>query len=276
MVKISVVVCAKNEGERIRAALDSIRVAAPDEIVVVDGNSSDNTVDIAREYTDHVVVSHAGSLTMDRQVGIDAAKNDLIAMIDADHRLKPGDIEALYQDLEHFGFDIVQAPVDIEEKGFWCAAENQAFSVFHHQPGPRSMIGTAPAIYRRRVFEKVRFDGTITRNKDDADFIYRLSLHPEFTYGIGRIHIAQSHFCDFKSYVQKFAWYGKGDSEFCRKHKNRAPSMIFHLFFRYPVMRSVKAIATGKFKAVPYFILCGLTRGLSMLRHLLIAAVRPS
>lgn len=273
---VSVLLCARNEGKRIRASLDCIKAARPDEIVVVDGNSEDDTAAIAREYTDRVIVSKAGSLTADRQVGIDACSHDLIAMIDADHRIEPDSILGLYRDMQEFGLDMVQADLGIMDTGFWTAAENEAYDVFLNQPGRKQMIGTAPNLYRRRVFDVVKFDAEITRHKDDADFCYRLSQHPEYAFGTGRTRIMQEHFAGFGDYVKKFAWYGIGDAEFCTKHQERAPGFFFHLFFRYPVIRPIHAIIKGKFKAVPYFWLCGFTRGFSMLWHLIAGTAKQA
>lgn len=266
---ISVVLCARNEESRIEKALLSIKAANPHEIIVVDGNSQDNTVEIAKKYTNKVIVSMAGSLTADRQVGIDAATCDYIAMIDADHRIKPDTLTSLKRDLEEFKFDVVQSKLGIEENSFWTAAENQAFDIFLNHAGPKTMIGTAPAMYRKSLFKKHKFDANVTKNKDDADFFYRLSKMPEFSFGTGNTYVWQEHHASFRDYVKKFFWYGKGDSEFCRKHKNRAASMIYHLFINYPIIRSIKAIFKGKPKAVPYFILCGLTRGISVIYHLI-------
>jgi len=266
---VSVVLCARNEEKRIRKSLEAIRAANPDEIIVVDGNSSDETVSIAREFTNNVIVSMAGSLTADRQVGIDACQHDLIAMIDADHRILPDTLTGLYADLCEFDLDVVQADLGIENTGFWAAAENDAFDVFLNKPGPKTMIGTAPAMYRRRVFKVNKFDAHITRHKDDADFFYRLSKQKGYRFGSGRTRVMQEHFASFGDYVKKFSWYGIGDAEFCVKHPSRAPSMFFHLFVRYPFIRSVMAIAKGKVRAVPYLVLCGLTRGSSMIWNLL-------
>jgi len=269
MPKVSVVLCARNEAKRIRKSLQSIIAAKPDEIIVVDGNSDDETVSIAKEFTDNVIVSKAGSLTADRQVGIDACSHDLIAMIDADHRILPDTLQGLYLDLCEFDLDVVQADLGIEDTGFWPAAENQAFDVFLNHPGKKTMIGTAPAMYRRRVFAVNKFDARITRHKDDADFFYRLSQIEGYSFGSGRTRVMQEHFASFGDYVKKFAWYGIGDAEFCYKHRSRAPSMFFHLFVRYPFIRSGQAILKSKYKAIPYLILCGFVRGSSMVWNLL-------
>ncbi len=269
MPPVSVVLCARNEARRIRKSLEAIKLANPAEIIVVDGNSTDETAKIAAEYTDRVIVSKAGSLTADRQVGIDACKHDLIAMIDADHRISTDTFAGLYADLCEFDLDIVQADLGIENTGFWAAAENDAFDVFLNRPGPKTMIGTAPAMYRSRVFEVNKFDAHITRHKDDADFFYRLSKIKGYRFGSGRTRVMQEHFSSFADYVKKFSWYGIGDAEFCRKHPSRAPSMFFHLFVRYPIIRSSLALFKGKNRAILYFVLCGYVRGCSMVWNLL-------
>ena len=91
--KISVVVCTRNEENQIQECLEKIKICNPDEIILVDGNSTDRTVAIGERYVDHVIRSVQSNLTRDRQRGIDLAKNDLIAMIDADHRLNKDSIE---------------------------------------------------------------------------------------------------------------------------------------------------------------------------------------
>ena len=51
MNKISVVVVVKNEFKKIKRCLQSIKKNNPDEIIVVDGDSSDSTVTIAKNFT---------------------------------------------------------------------------------------------------------------------------------------------------------------------------------------------------------------------------------
>jgi glycosyltransferase involved in cell wall biosynthesis len=262
---ISVVVCTKNEEARLEDCLRSIVENSPAEIIVVDGGSTDRTLEIAARFTDRIITTPKSNLTLDRQRGIDAAKHDLIAMIDADHRLAQGDLDQLYQDLERFGLDIVQSQlVSHQNHGFWDAAEEQSWDLTHNIPGEKKMIGTAPAIYRRRVFDHVRFDDKITSAIDDTDFIYRLSKFPEHKIGIGTTRIAQLHFSDFSTYWKKFRWYGRGDGQFCIKNPERAPSMCYHLLVRYPLIYSARAVRRGKLKAVPFFVLQGSLRFASL------------
>jgi glycosyltransferase involved in cell wall biosynthesis len=264
---ISVVVCTKNEEARLDDCLRSVVANRPSEIIVVDGGSTDRTLEIAARYTDRIFSSPKSNLTLDRQRGIDAAQHELIAMIDADHRLAPGDLDGLLGDLEHYGLDIVQSQLaSFQNHGFWDAAEEQSWDLTHNIPGEKKMIGTAPAIFRRRVFERVRFDDNITSAIDDTDFMYRLSKFPELKIGIGTTRIAQLHFSDFSTYWRKFRWYGRGDGQFCIKNPERAPSMCFHLLVRYPVVYSARALERRKLKAVPFFVMQGWVRFASLVQ----------
>lgn len=270
-MKLSVVVCVRNEEKRLRECLESVFANNPDEVIVVDGDSTDGTLDIARQFSGvRIIESRNSSLTRDRQKGLDAARNELVAMVDADHRLKVGDLDSLLKDMREFNFDIVQSGlVSHENHGFWDAAEEASWELTQNVPGRRNMVGTAPAIYNKRVFKYARFDDHITATIDDTDFAYRLSKFPELRFGVGHTKIRQYHFSGFKTYVKKFQWYGKGDGEFCRKHPERMPSMIFHLLVRYPVIHSWKAIRHGRWSAVPFFILQGSMRFLGAVKYFL-------
>ncbi len=261
MEKLSVVVCILNEEKRLDDCLSSIVKSKPDEIIVVDGGSKDKSIEIARNYTSNIIISNNSNLTKDRQKGIDAAKNEYIILIDADHRLEENSLMLLLNELKKYSFDIGQSQLKSHTNYNWLnKAEEDFWDITHNKSGPRSMIGVAPAIYKKKIFEKVKFDDTITKTIDDTDFIYRLSLIPEFKYGILETKIAQLHDASFSSYVKKFKWYGIGDGEFCFKHKNRMFSMFYHLLVKYPIIYPVRALLKGKFYAIPFCILQGTIR----------------
>jgi glycosyltransferase involved in cell wall biosynthesis len=260
----TVVVAARNEEQRLAACLAAVATLGADEVIVVDGGSTDATVAIAERFGARVIRSGGRGLAFDRQLGCDAAKGELIAMIDADHRPEPDLLDRLWDDMQAFGFVVVQAGVDIAPTSFWTRAEAQAMATFHHQPGPRTMIGVAPALYRRAVFEQVKFDVVSPEVSDDADFCYRLAKVPGATFGIGRTTVMQEHHGSLADYVEKFRWYGRRDAGFCVKHPERAASMVFHLAVRYPILRPIKALATGRPLAVAWFWLAAGVRLSSM------------
>jgi glycosyltransferase involved in cell wall biosynthesis len=80
--RLSVVVVTLNEAERIRACLESVVWA--DELVVVDAESQDKTVLIARELTDRVVVRPWPGFAAQKNFAIAQASGDWILSLDAD------------------------------------------------------------------------------------------------------------------------------------------------------------------------------------------------
>jgi glycosyltransferase involved in cell wall biosynthesis len=85
--KLSVTVITKNEAANLAAALES--VAWADEIVVVDAASTDETVAIARRFTEHVVVRPWPGFPQQKNHAASLAAHDWILSIDADERVTP-------------------------------------------------------------------------------------------------------------------------------------------------------------------------------------------
>ena len=84
---ISVVIPAYNEGHDIARCLDSLmgQTVKPDEIIVVNNNSTDNTVAIVSAYKNvRLINEKQKGITYARTAGFNAAKSDIIARLDAD------------------------------------------------------------------------------------------------------------------------------------------------------------------------------------------------
>ncbi len=87
MSGLSVTVIAWNEEARLRDCLES--AAWADEIVVVDAESSDKTVTLAREFTDKVYVRSWPGFAAQKNFAIEQATGDWILSLDADERVTP-------------------------------------------------------------------------------------------------------------------------------------------------------------------------------------------
>jgi glycosyltransferase involved in cell wall biosynthesis len=83
--KLSVTVITKNESAHIAAALASVQWA--DEIVVVDSESSDDTVALARTVTDRVIVRPWAGYVAQKNFAASLASHDWILSLDADERV---------------------------------------------------------------------------------------------------------------------------------------------------------------------------------------------
>lgn len=87
---LSVVINTKNCESTIIRTLQSVRQVA-DEIVVVDMQSNDQTVELAKRYTDRIFsIKDIGYVEPARNFAVSKAKSDWILVIDADEIISPG------------------------------------------------------------------------------------------------------------------------------------------------------------------------------------------
>lgn len=88
MPTLSVYIICKNEALSIRECLESVTWA--DEIVVLDSGSTDNTLDIAKQFTDKVYVNEDWQgFGIQKQRAQSFATGDWLLTIDADERVTP-------------------------------------------------------------------------------------------------------------------------------------------------------------------------------------------
>lgn len=84
-MKLSVVIIAKNEEDRIKACLESVKWAS--EIIVLDNGSDDKTLTIAREYTNKLFTFKDLDFSSLRNKGMDKVAGDWVLFVDSDERV---------------------------------------------------------------------------------------------------------------------------------------------------------------------------------------------
>jgi glycosyltransferase involved in cell wall biosynthesis len=85
MEKISVIIITKNEEENITQCLQSVEWA--DEIIVVDSESEDKTVELAKKFTGKVYIKKWEGYVPQKRYALGLAGNEWILNIDADERI---------------------------------------------------------------------------------------------------------------------------------------------------------------------------------------------
>lgn len=86
-VCLSVVIITKNEESNIKACLESVKWA--EEIIVVDDNSTDRTVEIAQRYTNRIFQKKMDIEGRHRNWAYAQARNSWVLSLDADERVTP-------------------------------------------------------------------------------------------------------------------------------------------------------------------------------------------
>lgn len=99
MPTLSAYIICKNESETIADCLESVKWA--DEIIVLDSGSTDNTLEIAKQYTDQIYIDDDWQgFGIQKQRAQSYASGDWVLTIDADERVTPElrkDIEKIVQ-----------------------------------------------------------------------------------------------------------------------------------------------------------------------------------
>lgn len=85
---ISVNIICRNEEKNIEDCLKSVLWA--DEIIVVDAESADRTLEIAKKYTDKVFVNKWEGFAKQRTFALEKSKKDWVLALDADERCSSG------------------------------------------------------------------------------------------------------------------------------------------------------------------------------------------
>ncbi len=129
-MKVSVICTVLNEGQSIQRLLDTLaqQTRPPDEIIFVDGGSSDDTVSILEGYATEynlplrVIVAPGANISQGRNMAIEAATGPIIASTDAGVRLNKHWLEELLKP-----FQAVPPPAVVS--GFFVPDPQSAFEV---------------------------------------------------------------------------------------------------------------------------------------------------
>jgi glycosyltransferase involved in cell wall biosynthesis len=193
-VKISAIIPAYNGAATIADAIDSIlrQTRPPDEIIVSDDCSTDETVEVAQRYAERIrVVRRAqnGGLSANRNTGARASQGDWLLFLDQDDALLPHALESLSTVAEATGAGVVYGFVLLRgRKPERARLHGLPWAVGEPPAGAKAnfwwtaITTTGCALFRRSLVDEVgEFDETIPQG-EDCEFWLRCGVTCRFAH----------------------------------------------------------------------------------------------
>ncbi len=217
---VSVVICARNAEETLKQCLESVKSQNPQEIVVIDGDSTDGTFEITSNYTDRIFSDERKGLAYARQLGAEKAKGNYVAYVDSDVIVPPDCLETAIKELKQEGYAGIHAQiVSMDSSNYWEEAHDRHTRMNFNKVGDREWIGAIVAVFERETILKYRFDPFFLGAAEDLDFSRSLRKHG-FRLGISSAYAYHQHRATCKDFVKQRSWYGRGNARYFWKHKS--------------------------------------------------------
>ena len=248
---ISFVVPAYNSHATIGKCLQSLAAhARGNEIIVVDNNSSDGTLEVAKKFRGvRVFVEKKRGAAAARNSGLAASSGKYIAFIDSDCILPAGWAKTALHKITGKGIAGVGGPgksvdsslVSKSLDAFLYGRGGSAKSVFVDS------LATMNVMYRRAALAGLRFDEDFrSASGEDPDLNMKLRRKGHKLLFDESLWVWHHHPVTMKGMLKKWYNYGKNYPKLCSKHSElRTPGYYGRLLF-FPVF-------TASVIAAPFF-----------------------
>lgn len=233
---ISIIITTKNSSRTLEKCLESIKMQNYKniELVVVDNNSTDNTKEIARKFTDKVY-NQGPERSVQRNFGAKKSLGEYLLVHDCDIYFNINSVKECKELSEKENCDAIILPEKSIGTGFWAKVKNFERSFY---------IGNdlieAPRFFKREAYKKIGgYDEELTGSEDwDLGIRLRKSNHKIsrakffLQHDEGRINLFGSS--KKKKYYAKdiFGKYSKKHPEEFKKQMN--------FFYRFPLDKIIR------------------------------------
>lgn len=269
-MKVSLILTVLNEGKHIRRLLDSVsrQSRLPDEVVVCDGGSTDNTVAVIEEYANRlplrVIVAPCANISQGRNVAIHTASGDIIAVTDAGVWLEDRWLEELIGSLE---FEVGSSPV--MAAGFYKSDPQNVFEVALGattlpevgEINPAKFLPSSRSVaFRKEAWEAV--DGYPEWLDYSEDVVFDLAMREKF----GAFAFAPKAIAHFRprpslaAFAKQYFNYAKGDGR-----ANLWPKIHFIRYFTY--LAAAPLLVYAAVTVSPWLWALGAVAGLAYIRR---------
>jgi len=263
MNDISVVVPARNAEAMLDECLASIEAQQPREIIVVDGNSTDGTLAIARRHGATILSDGGRGLPAARMLGGQAASGRFVALVDADVVLRPGSLVDLRDELVAGGYDAIQAGLEsVSGPGYW----GQALAQHHRSGRSKRWFGLVATVLERETLLSFGFDPRFSSG-EDIELRWRLRSAGAKAV-VSETTVVEHRFGDTFP-IAKGQWLadGEGLGRMIRKHRLRGLPLL-----ALPLAAGLRGLGLSALRReprwIPYYVCFTLFNYAGMARRL--------
>ena len=239
---VSVQICTLNEAANIRPCIEALLANDPEEIVVIDGGSSDGTAEIAASLGARVLSPGRLGLGPSRRLGYMSATTRYVAFVDADDRVGPDWLAQMIEELEGGGYSALQSSLRAAEpSNWWTRGWDQYFIESVRPVADTNMVGR-PALF---VTADLQADPTEFASLDEDTHMSRAFEQRGLRQGIG--HAVAYRYCedDLASNAAKWRTYGRGYRGFVAEHPERRGAILKHMLITVPIVRGWRPVLRG-------------------------------
>ncbi len=222
-MKISTCITVKNEEGWIGALLDSLLTQSrkADEIVIVDGCSTDKTTEIIKHYQKKdkniKLLIEPGGIAHGRNTAIEIAKYPIITQIDAGCVAKPDWLQKITEPLKYdtvgvsAGFYVISAGSSLQKAmALYLGVHPRRFDAVNFLPSARSVA------FKKDVWEKVGgYDEKLDKGGEDTKFFVSCVKNEIRIARVGdaRVIWEETKHFTLKDFFLKIFNYAKGDAK---------------------------------------------------------------
>ncbi len=255
---VSVIVTTRNNQPTLDACLGSITTQSYRrvELIVIDNNSTDNTMAIAHRYTGRVY-TYGPERSAQRNHGVRLARGEYVLIIDSDMELGPDVVQACVQKLQNQSeAKAVIIPEESFGEGFWARCKHLERSFY---------VGVdaieAARFFEKRLYEQVGGYNENMTGGEDWDLTRRVRLltgiarvNQFIRHNEGRVHFARSAHKMYY-YAQHMDAYLAGNPTPSLLRDQSGPLARYKLFFSRPgrlLRHPLVAVGMLVFKTTEY------------------------
>jgi glycosyltransferase involved in cell wall biosynthesis len=257
---LSVVIPVLNAEDFVEECLASVLRSRPAEVIVVDGRSTDRTLEIAARFGVRTLSDEGAGVAAARMLGVREATQPQVALIDVDIVLPDGALERLLAEFREGGYNALQAGLDsISGPGYW----GRALARHHNTGRSRHWFGVMATVIRRETLLEHPLDSSFASG-EDIDLRWRLT-RAGCRIGVSKVNSVTHRFGDTFAFAYgQWRADGAGLARMVMSHRGGGWLLLM------PAVAAARGLALTVLRLepqyVPYYVGYGVFNYLSMLR----------